>query len=197
MSIERDEAQHLQQLFAADERREARQDIRVAGIAPERDPGHLAMMADQEPERFRGRRLQLEAIDGRLREAQALARVAVVAARADIVQQQRERQELGRAQLLQQACESRAGGSVRVAEHLETADRQDRVRRRGVAPDGIRRRTPVDLLQLGKQPIEQPALGHLQQPGRNAGTRAEQVEHSAAIVGIATKSSAAKRSRCS
>ena len=59
-----------------------------------------------------------------------------------------------------------------------------RVRRRGVAPERIRRRTPVDLLQLGKQPIEEPALGHLQQPGRNAGTRAEQVEHSAAIVGI-------------
>ena len=53
-----------------------------------------------------------------------------------------------------------------------------------MAPERIRRRAPVDLLQFGKQPLEESALGHLQQPGRNAGTRAEQVEHAPAIVGI-------------
>ncbi len=123
-------------------------DIRIPGITPERDTRHLTMVADQEAERFRRRRLQLEAIDCRLREAQALARVAVVAARADIVQEQRQREELGRPQLLEQAGESRAGRSLRIAEHFDTPDRQDRVQRRGMAPERIRRRAPVDLLQL-------------------------------------------------
>ena len=120
---ERDEAQHLQQFLAPDEGREAADDIRIPGITPERDARHLTMVADQEAERFRGRRLQLEAIDCRLREAQALARVAVVASRADIVQEQRQREELGRPQLLEQACESRAGRSLRISEHFDTPHR--------------------------------------------------------------------------
>ena len=181
---ERDETQHLQKLFAPDERREARDDIRVPGIPPERDPRHLTMVADQEAERFRGRRLQLKAIDCRLREAQALARVAVVAPRADIVQEQREREELGRPQLLQQACESRAGRSLRIAEHFDTPDRQDRVQRRGVAagkdqaPRACGSPAARETAARGTRTRPSPAAGP------KCRTRAEQVEHSPAIVGI-------------
>ena len=178
---ERDQTEHLEQLFAADEGGEPCEDIRVPGVATERDPRHLAMMADEEPQGLgRGRR-QLQAIDGGLREPQALARVTVIAARPDVVEEQRERQQLGRPQLLEQAGEAGPRRAARISQHLDAADRQHGMRTGRMATVRIRCRTAVNRLQFGEEPLEQAAFGHLEQPRRHARPRVQQVQHRLAV----------------
>ena len=153
----------------------------ILGVAPQGDTRHLAMMADEEPQGLGRRWWQLQAIDRRLRKPQALACVTVIAARPDVVQEQRQRQQLGRPELLEQAGEAGARRAGRVAQHLDAADRQDGVDTGRIAAAGIRCRAPVNLLQLREEPLEQAALGHLEQPRRNARPRLHQVEQRLAV----------------
>ena len=122
------QGEHLEQLLAADHRRELRDHLRVLRVTPEGYPGHLSMVPNQEAQHLGGGRRQLQPVDRGLGDAEALARMSVIAPRADVVQQQGQGQELGRAQLLEQAAEAAARRVARVAERLDPLDRQHDMR---------------------------------------------------------------------
>ena len=91
------------------------------------------------------------------------------------MQEQREAEDLGRAQLLEQrrrtACVRRVG---RIPQRLETADRQqrvlvDRVLVVEVADDAV-----VNRRELRQDPVQQPAVVHLGQARVDARARVEQ-----------------------
>ena len=98
---QRHQAEHLQALFGADERGEVLDDVRILGVAAERDERHAQVMLDQEQHRLARLAGQLQAVDHVPRHPHALVRVIVVAPLPDVVQQQREDQQLGFGELEQ------------------------------------------------------------------------------------------------
>jgi hypothetical protein len=140
------------------------------------------MVPDEEAECFGCGRLELEAIDRRLREPQALARVAVIASGADVVQEQRQRQQLRRAKFFEESREPGAGRAPGIPQHLHPAKWKNGVHGSGMSSERIGRGAMVNLVELRKKTLEKAALGHLEQARRNARARPQQIEDRGAIV---------------
>ena len=87
---QRHQAQHLQQLFGADQVRELRDDVRIVEIAAERDLRHRQVVADQELDRLPRFAGHLETIERGAGQPHAFLRVFAVGRLADVVEEQRE-----------------------------------------------------------------------------------------------------------
>ena len=111
---ERHQAEHLQALFGADERREVLDDLRILGVATKRDQRHAQVMLDQEQHRLARLADELQTIDDVPGHPLAFERVVVVAPFADVVQQQRQHEQLRLAQRRRSRCGSAAGTAASV-----------------------------------------------------------------------------------
>ncbi len=86
--------------------------FRILGVAAERDERHLQVIPDQEQHRVARVGRHLQAIERIVRHAHALERVLVVAPLADVVEKQREHEQLGRRQARRDRLEALAGCSL-------------------------------------------------------------------------------------
>ena len=120
---------------------------------------------------------QLEAIEHALRQAHALLHVLGVAPLADVVEEQRQRQQLGRVQLLQDRAEALLARAGRVPQRLDAPDGQQRVLVDGVLVVEVADDAAVNAGELRKDPVEQPAIVHLGQPRVEAGRGIEHAPH--------------------
>ena len=105
---ERHQAEHLEVLFGADQLGELRDDLRIFRVAAERRLRHLRGAGGSGTPRvcaLVGR--QLQPVEHALREAQALLRVVGFPPLADVVEQERQREQLRRVHLV--AGSSRSG----------------------------------------------------------------------------------------
>ncbi len=78
----------------------------ILGVAPERDERHPEVMADQEQHRLARIVVELQTFDRFDRHSHAFERVVVVAPLADVVQQQRQHEQLGPIDLAEDRCGS-------------------------------------------------------------------------------------------
>ena len=145
---ERQQAQHLQPILPADELRELTDDLRVLGIATEGDLGHPEMTGDEELDELRGLGVELEGLEHLPRHANALGGVVLVAPLADVVQQQREDEQLRRLQIPEERRKALAP-LVRHREPLEISDRQQRVLVDRVLVVEVAHHAVRDRLELG------------------------------------------------
>ena len=120
---------------------------------------------------------QLEPVQHALRELHALLHVLGVTPLADVVEQQRERQELGRVQLLQNRVEALRLGVGRIPERLDVADGEQRVLVDRVLVVEVADDAAVNPGELRKDAVEQPAVVHLGQARVEARARVEHAPH--------------------
>ena len=170
---ERQQAEHLEELFGADQMRELRDDVRVVEIAPEGDLRHREMVADEELVVCRASAAISRRSSAVLPSARS-PRMIGLGGLADVVQDQRQRQHFRRPQLLEQPPEALAPGSLRVPQRLDSADGQQRVLVHRVLVVEVTNHPAVDALELRQDAVEQPAVVHLREPGVQPGTRMEQ-----------------------
>jgi hypothetical protein len=160
---ERQEAQHLQHLLGADDAGEAPGDIRILRVAPEGGMRHHQMVADQERDGVARLGGQLQPIKHPLRQPHALQRMLLVLPLADVVVEQRQREQLRRVQLAENAAEARAAGGGRLEQRLDVAEGEERVLVNRVLVVEVANHPAVDQIELGEDPAELTAVVHLRQ----------------------------------
>ena len=137
------------------------------------------MVGDQELDHLARVGRQRQALEDAAGEADAFRDVLLVARFPDIVQQQREHQQLRPFEVLQQRREPlalpRLGGRRRRGEPLEVADREERVLVDGVLVVEVAHDAARDRAELREHPAEQPAVVHLRQPRVQAGARLQEL----------------------
>ena len=94
-------------LFGAEQRGELPDDLGLFGVAAERDARHLQVVPDQKVDRLPRLVVEAEPRDHAGRHLRADDRVIALAGLADVVIQQRQHQQLRRAELAQHRAESR------------------------------------------------------------------------------------------
>ena len=125
---QRQEAEHLQSLFDADQRGEPPDRLGIFGVAAKRDHRHLQVVGDEKLDHLARLGRQRQALEDAPGQADALRDVVLVARFPDIVQQQREHQQLRAFEVLQQRREPLAVARLRAR----------RRRRRGATWRGVR-----------------------------------------------------------
>ena len=149
----------------------------IVEVAAERDLRHQQVIPDQELDRPARVGRELEPVEHALRELDALLHVLGVAPLADVVEQQRERQQLGRVQLLENRVEALLARVGRIPERFHAADREQRVLVDRVLVVEVADDAPVDAGELREDAIEQPAVVHLGQARVEARARIEHAPH--------------------
>ena len=125
---------------------------------------------------------ELQPIDHLARHAHAFDRVVVVAPLADVVQQQRQHQQLRAPPARAARCGTAAGrASVGRRQPFEVADRQQRVLVDRVLVVEVAHHAPRDRLELREHAPEQPAVVHLRQARVEPGPRLEQLQQRRAV----------------
>ena len=171
---ERQQTQQLEVFLGADKFGKARRHLWILCVAAERDLRHLQVFADQELDRFPFVVGQLQSVQGALGQAHALLRVIGFAPFADVVKEQREREQLRGVQLLENRSETAAATGSRLEQRLDVPNRQECVLVDRVLVVEVADHATVNLRELGKHSVQQTAIVHLRQSVVEAGTRGEQ-----------------------
>ena len=100
---------------------------------------------------------------------------------ADIVEQQREGEQLRRVQFLQSRAEPPPAGAGRFEQRLHAADRQQRVLVDGVLVVEVADDAAVNRLELREDAVEQPAVVHLGEASVEPDPRRQQAPELQAI----------------
>ena len=161
-------------LFGSDQLGELPDDGRILRVAPEGGLGHLQVLANEE---LHGRALvgrELHPVEHPLREAQALLRVVRFAPLADVVKEERQREQLRRAHLVQNRAEPVLADRLGVEQRLQSADGEQRVLVDGVLVVEVANHAAVHLLEFRKDAREEPAVVHLRETRVQAAPGTEQ-----------------------
>jgi hypothetical protein len=169
------QAQHPQQLFGSHHVREPFDDVRIVEIAAERNVGHLEMMTDEKFDRVPRIIRQLETIQRGTGDTDTHLRVVRILHLADVMEDERKREELGRAHLLQERAEPFAGCADRMPQRFEAADREERVLVDGVAMVEVPHDATVNAGELRQNTVQQTAIVHLGEARVQPGSWVEQV----------------------
>ena len=189
---ERHQAEQLEPLFDADQLRERADDFGVFGVAPERHLRHAQMVRDEEQDGVARLRGQTQPIEERFRHPHALARVVLFPPLADVVEEEREHEELRRLEVAEQRGETLAprrdvaghlgpAGAGRRREPLQVADGQQRVLVNRVLVVEVAHDAGRNRLQRWQHPREQPGVVHFGQPRVQPGTRLQKREQRRAV----------------
>src|SRR5205085_782020 len=100
-----------------------------------------------------------------------------VAPFADVVKEERQRQQLGGMELDQETGESSPAGHGQVDERFEIAQRQQRVLVDGVLVIKVANHARVNPLELRKDPAEQSAVVHLGETRVQPAPNAEEISN--------------------
>jgi hypothetical protein len=176
------EAQHLQPVLDAHGRGEVSDNLRILRVAAEGHLRHAQVLANQEQNGFALGLGQPQLIEKAFGEPDAFDRVIFFLPLADVVQQQREDQQLRRREIAQQRREPLPFGR-RVRQPLEVADRQQRVLVNGVLVVEVAHDAARDRLKRRNHPAEQRAVVHLRQARVKAGAGREKRQQRSAVLG--------------
>ncbi len=168
MSTSGHQAQHLQPLFETDQGGELLDDLGIFRVAMKGRARHPEVMPDQEVHDLGVFGRDPEALQHLVRHADAFDRVLLVAPLADVVEQQRQDEQLRPLQLRENAAEAISRGARGRRQPLEVANRQERVLVDGVLVVEVADDAPGDRLEFREHLAEQPGIVHLRQAGRTA-----------------------------
>ena len=177
---QRHEAQHLKPVFDADQFGELPDDLRILGVAPERCERHLQVMDDEELDGGSAFLVEVEPIEHLARHPRALGCMVFVAPFPDVVVQERQHEQLGPIDLLQETPEALPSGG-RFEKPLEVADRQERVLVDGVLVVEVAHDAAGDRFELREHLPEQPEIVHVRQPRVEPELRLEKTQQRLAV----------------